>query len=123
MRVCEAPHRADETAAGQVRRVRVTLAVGVLVMTAVQRHPRDDRALARHGTEDGEHRLHCGRRRESAVGEQPVITHGHPEPGDQPSGEQQGSLGPAEGVHPQKRHRRNGPDDRCDVEEQEVLAL
>src|ERR1051325_8319797 len=60
--------------------MRVPRPVGKGVMTAVDGDPADDLPLEAHRPRDGQHDPQRRRRREAAVGEQPVEADGHPQP-------------------------------------------
>jgi hypothetical protein len=59
--------------------VRVALAVGVLVVTAVLGRPQRDRALDGHATRDHERDAQGAAALEGAVGEEPVVADGDAE--------------------------------------------
>jgi hypothetical protein len=63
-----------------VRRMRVARPVGKCVMATVDGDPADDITLEAHRARDSQRDPQGWRRREAAVGEQPVEADGHPKP-------------------------------------------
>src|SRR5579862_1994600 len=96
----EATHDCDRAGTvTDVRRVRIALAVGELMVLAMVGHPRDHGPFDRQRAEDREEVTDRGPGLERAVREQAMEADGHTEPG-QPVANRE--VRPADGVAPEK---------------------
>src|SRR5690348_17367926 len=97
-----------------VRRMRVAGPVGKGVMTTVDGDPADDLTLEAHRPRDSQRDPQRRRRREAAVGEQPVEADGHSEPRHQVENYREQHIRQAQAVAPGKPYRHPEPGERHD---------
>lgn len=108
--VPEALDHAPDPLAVVVRRVRVVLGIGMLVVAAVRGDPIEDRALARHRARDAHDPLHPAGALERLVGEVAVEADGNAFACDEIEPEQEPKRRPADGIAHGPDHRQPGND-------------
>src|SRR4029078_4761455 len=85
--------------------------IGVTVMPPVRRHPAHERSLQGERTQDGQRDLEWSPGNEAAVGEEAVVSRGHPEHRHDVADDEQGKVEPRHAFPDESADREDGPDE------------